>query len=183
MVNTETGPIKRRPYARLISVREAVHPRQLPKPVKRGLQYRSQNHAEIRATSPKANKTIPAETPIIPVKLITRPIMTSLSAIADPPCLRFIRSLVGTATDPAFWSGQPKIEPVNPNRTDDELAALKSHSITSSARAIRVGRTVMPSALAVLRLSTNSNFVGCITGNSAGLAPLSTRPVRTPAWR
>ena len=34
-------------------------------------------------TIAKANKTIPAETPIIPVTLITRPIMISLSAIAD----------------------------------------------------------------------------------------------------
>src|SRR5262249_53948598 len=36
-----------------------------------------------RNTMPKANKTIPAETPSIPVTLITRPIMISLSAIAD----------------------------------------------------------------------------------------------------
>src|SRR5262245_50558960 len=35
------------------------------------------------STVPKAIKTIPAETPIIPVKLIARPIMISLSAIAD----------------------------------------------------------------------------------------------------
>src|SRR5258707_11995671 len=34
-------------------------------------------------TIPNANKTIPAETPIIPVTLITRPIMIPLSAIAD----------------------------------------------------------------------------------------------------
>jgi hypothetical protein len=38
------------------------------------------------------------------------------------------------------------------------------HSITSSASASSVGGTVRPSALAVLRLSTNSNFVGCSTG-------------------
>ena len=31
---------------------------------------------------------------------------------------------------------------------------------------------VRPSALAVLRLMTSSNFVGCSTGRSAGLAPL-----------
>src|SRR5438093_5417210 len=31
---------------------------------------------------------------------------------------------------------------------------------------------VSPSALAVLRLTTTSNFVGCSTGRSAGLAPL-----------
>jgi len=36
-----------------------------------------------RTTIAKANKTIPAETPTIPVTLITRPTMISLSAIAD----------------------------------------------------------------------------------------------------
>src|SRR5262245_49039309 len=52
----------------------------------------------------------------------------------------------------------------------DELAAL--HSITSSARASRFGGTSMPSARAVDRLMTSSNLVGCMTGKSAGLAPL-----------
>src|SRR5260370_24682921 len=46
------------------------------------------------------------------------------------------------------------------------------HSMTSSARARIDGGTVRPSALAVLRLTTNSNVVGCWTGRSAGLAPL-----------
>ena len=55
----------------------------------------------------------------------------------------------------------------------DELAA--SHSITSSASAISLSETVRPSALAVLRLITSSNFVGCSTGRSLGLAPLRTR--------
>src|SRR5262249_41686771 len=50
-----------------------------------------------------------------------------------------------------------------------ELAAL--HSITSSARASSVGGTSRPSALAVLRLITSSNFVGACTGSSAGLTP------------
>src|SRR5262249_32581965 len=40
----------------------------------------------------------------------------------------------------------------------DERAAI--HSITSSARAMSVGGTVMPSARAVLRLITSSNRVG-----------------------
>src|SRR6266508_3012965 len=51
----------------------------------------------------------------------------------------------------------------------DELAAL--HSITSSARASKVGGTVRPSALAVTRLTTRSNLIGCSTGRSAGFAP------------
>src|SRR5262249_54511257 len=51
----------------------------------------------------------------------------------------------------------------------DERAAL--HSITSSARASRVGGMVRRSALAVSRLTMKSNLVGCSTGMSAGLVP------------
>src|SRR5262249_18239887 len=51
-----------------------------------------------------------------------------------------------------------------------ELAAL--HSITSSARASKLGGTSRPKALAVFRLTTNSNLVPCCTGRSAGFAPL-----------
>src|SRR5262249_38581083 len=57
----------------------------------------------------------------------------------------------------------------------DELASF--HSITSSALASSGGGTSRPSALAVLRLMMNSNFVGCWTGSSAGLSPLRIRPV------
>src|SRR5262249_35736869 len=46
------------------------------------------------------------------------------------------------------------------------------HSITSSARARSVGGTSKPKALAVFRLTTNSNLVPCCTGRSAGFAPL-----------
>src|SRR5262249_17382470 len=44
--------------------------------------------------------------------------------------------------------------------------------ITSSARSDSDGGIVRPSALAVLRLMTSSNVVGCSTGRSSGLAPL-----------
>ena len=47
-----------------------------------------------------------------------------------------------------------------------------TYSITSSARPSTDGGIVSPSAFAVLRLMTNSNFVGCSTGRSAGFAPL-----------
>src|SRR5262249_56647981 len=52
----------------------------------------------------------------------------------------------------------------------DELAPF--HSITSSARASKIGERSKPSALAALRLITNSNLVPCWTGKSAGFAPL-----------
>src|SRR6267378_30980 len=46
------------------------------------------------------------------------------------------------------------------------------YSIVSSARASIAGAISRPSVLAVLRLMTNSNRVGCSIGRSAGLAPL-----------
>src|SRR5262249_7883239 len=55
----------------------------------------------------------------------------------------------------------------------DELTPR--HSITSSAVESSVGGTVRPSALAVLRLITSSNLVGCCTGRSAGFSPLRMR--------
>ena len=46
-----------------------------------------------------------------------------------------------------------------------------SYSIISSARPINVLGTVMPSALAALRLMTSLNFAGCWIGRSDGLTP------------
>jgi hypothetical protein len=56
-------------------------------------------------------------------------------------------------------------------------ASLLPHWISSSAMANSVSGTVRPSALAVLRLMTNSNLVGRATGRSAGFSPLRMRPV------
>jgi hypothetical protein len=44
--------------------------------------------------------------------------------------------------------------------------------MTWSARSSSDWGIVRPSALAVLRLITNSNLVGCSTGRSVGFAPL-----------
>ena len=44
--------------------------------------------------------------------------------------------------------------------------------ITSSAVASSVSGMVRPSALAVFRLMTNWNLVGCMIGKSAGFSPL-----------
>ena len=49
------------------------------------------------------------------------------------------------------------------------------YSITSSARASKVGGTSRPSALAVLRLRTVSYLVGCTTGRLATFSPLRMR--------
>ena len=51
----------------------------------------------------------------------------------------------------------------------DELAP--PHSITSSASASSIGGIAKPSALAVFKLMTRSNLVGCSTARSAGFAP------------
>src|SRR5882724_167028 len=48
-----------------------------------------------------------------------------------------------------------------------------AHLITLSARNSTDCGIVRLSAFAVLRLMTNSNFVGCSTGKSAGLAPFN----------
>ena len=48
------------------------------------------------------------------------------------------------------------------------------YSITLSARARKDSGMVSPSALAVFRLTTRSNLVGCSTGRSSGLMPRGT---------
>src|SRR5665213_109088 len=58
----------------------------------------------------------------------------------------------------------------------EDLLIGEPHSMTSSACASSTCGTVRPSALAVFRLMTNSNLVGCWTGRSAGLAPFRTLP-------
>ncbi len=51
------------------------------------------------------------------------------------------------------------------------LPAAYLHLITLSALANTVGGMVSPISLAVFRLITSSNLVGCSTGNSAGFVP------------
>ena len=51
------------------------------------------------------------------------------------------------------------------------------YSMTSSASESRLSEILTPSDLAVFRLITNSYFVDCITGRSAGFSPLRMRPV------
>src|SRR5262249_14972308 len=54
----------------------------------------------------------------------------------------------------------------------DELAAFhaRAHSITSSASCWSCSGTSRPSALAVLRLITNSYLIGCWNGSSPGFS-------------
>src|SRR5262249_31060133 len=59
---------------------------------------------------------------------------------------------------------------------DESYERATFHSITSSARPMRGSGNVTPSVFAVFRLTTNSTFVDCTTGRSAGFAPLRMRP-------
>src|SRR5262249_47990851 len=58
-------------------------------------------------------------------------------------------------------------------RGDERDDTAVDHSMTVSARRSSDGGMLSPSALAVLRLMTSSNLVGCSTGRSLGLAPLT----------
>src|SRR5260370_9164775 len=90
---------------------------------KKGSPQLNQNPRQKKSnTIAKANKTIPAETPIIPVTLITRPIMISLSAIADllAPSYLFTssasadhesrQSTVGPSGTPARKDNRPRCQ-------------------------------------------------------------------------
>src|SRR5262249_15468834 len=63
----------------------------------------------------------------------------------------------------------------------DEIAPV--HSITSSASNCIALGIAIPSAVAVPRLITSSNLVGCSTGRSPATSPLRIRPASTPARR
>src|SRR5262249_12643873 len=91
---------------------------------------------------------------------------------------RIIRGLVHQHPNAPHPLALLRARPERPRRhaaqKRDELVAF--HSITSSARAMSVGGTLMPSAFAVFILITNSNLVGCRIGKSAGFSPLRIRP-------
>src|SRR5262249_42204215 len=67
------------------------------------------------------------------------------------------------------------------SQPSDEGAAV--HSISWSARSSSDSGMVIPNALAVLRLTTRSNFVGCSIGRSEGLAPLRILSTKVAARR
>jgi hypothetical protein len=75
-------------------------------------------------------------------------------------------------------SQSPELLPHRPSRchvVQQHDGLTPFHSITSSARARTVGGTSRPSVLAVLRLMTSSNLVGCSIGRSDGGLPLMMR--------
>src|SRR5262249_33579325 len=84
------------------------------------------------------------------------------------------RRLLGVGSSALFGAG-PGTDAGTPSCCVPGAAqGIDSHPpyrITSSAWKRMVGGIVSPSASAVLRLMTSSNFIGCSTGKSAGLAP------------
>jgi len=70
------------------------------------------------------------------------------------------------ALDPVPMVGPCRILLYSPPSPSTRL-----YLITSSAWKSTVGGIVSPMAVAVFRLMTNSNCMGCSTGKSAGLAP------------
>src|SRR5262245_54819401 len=90
------------------------------------------------------------------------------------PCLdvRFVCGARKRAYEPhalRLLSPRHQRPPCRATEPSDEGSPL--HSMTSSARARSDGGTVRPSALAVLRLITNSYLVGDCTGRSPGFSP------------
>src|SRR4029450_5789088 len=81
-------------------------------------------------------------------------------------------------------TGRRHRAPGEAERRDEESAALVEHAywITWSARSSSVCGIVRPSALAVFKLMTRSNFVGCSTGRSPGL-PFRIRSTNVAARR
>ena len=65
--------------------------------------------------------------------------------------------------------------PLCANSDKLHCSKIASYSIKSSASESIDAGIVRPTALAAVRLITNSNLVGCWTGRSAGFSPLSTR--------
>jgi hypothetical protein len=60
----------------------------------------------------------------------------------------------------------------------DSCSAAKQHP-----SAINIGGTSRPSVLAVLRLTTRSNLVGCSTGMSLGFVPCRILSTNSAVWR
>ena len=72
-----------------------------------------------------------------------------------------------------FSNGRTPLDSAQRRRRSAPIIAnCLLHRITVFARASTLGGMVNPICFAAFRLMTNSNFVGCSTGRSAGLAPL-----------
>src|SRR5262249_4786371 len=128
--------------------------------------------------------------PVLDDDLLTEPLRQPLTHQAGGD----VRPTTGRkADDPVHWTCRIALSPSDPRHRRQRGSASgqmqkisagkfhfgppSHHSITSSARASKVGGMAIPTALAVLRLMISSNLVGCAIGRSPGFSPFSTRPV------
>ena len=111
---------------------------------------------------------------------------TAFEALPPPETARVWCAVV-QKTDPGDL---PRLLPLGGERRGEEAASQSPeerapvhHSMTWSARCRSDGGIVRPRALAVLRLMTNSNFIGCSTGRSTGFAPFKILSMYRATWR
>src|SRR6516162_6665833 len=105
-----------------------------------------------------------------------------MSALGQKRTLGQVRAM--SALPPKADIGtQPRDVRFVPKADIPRCSEDRRHSITWSARASSEGGMVTPSALAVLRLITNSIFVDWITGRSAGFCPSRMRATWRPISR
>src|SRR5262249_54591788 len=96
------------------------------------------------------------------------PIATAKADFRTTSCLLYPQKRTCAVHQPMSALGQKRTS----STLFNHLIGAASYSITSSARASSVGGIVKRSALAAFRFMTKSNFSGCCTGSSDGLAPL-----------
>src|SRR5262245_34476910 len=96
-------------------------------------------------------------------------------------CADGLGRLSGTELIADLFSAVPAARAAAPLQPMRRMKFAPPHSTSSSALARIVEGTARPSALAVLRLMTSSNFPAWTTGNSAGLVPCRIRPVYIPS--
>src|SRR5262249_715657 len=103
-------------------------------------------------------------------------VIQSLSNDSDQECIGRPRTAAQDTDNRKLVLGAGRKRPRRRRAAEqrDEVTAT-DHSITSSARCCKNKGTSRPSALAVLRLTTSSYFVGACTGRSAGFWPLRMR--------
>src|SRR6185295_10867248 len=114
------------------------------------------------------------------------PAMSDLSWLNPTPhaiAVYASQPLSPVATQHSLPSGRYSLLGPVFHRLDRTSFAWRTHSITSSARASRLGGISRPSAFAVLRLITSANLTGAWTGSSLGLAPLRMRSAYDAARR
>jgi hypothetical protein len=123
--------------------------------------------------------TIPFATPIaamaIPMVTALRQMLYSLMG-ASMPHLPILGAPLSFACFASMAADIPSRECSSGTRSGCERSQQGGpHSITSSARACKVGEIASPRCLAVFRFKTSCNRLGCWTGNSLGFSPFRIR--------